>query len=151
MSGCWRWPRCWRWSGSPSFTICGEQRSAARGMAVARTILFAAWATAGALGTARETARAADPAVNFAGSNTRFVGDCPGQDASLAGSGNTVTIRGACRAFQIAGDNNRVLVDMSASGAIKVYGNNNQVSCTSSGDALVTTVAPANAVTPSHT
>ena len=119
-------------------------------MAVARTILFAALATVGALGTVHETARAADPAVNFAGSNTRFAGDCHGQDASLAGSGNTVTIRGACRAFQIAGDNNRVLVDMSAGGTIKVYGNNNQVSWTSSGEIAVTTVGPGNAVTRAH-
>ncbi len=110
----------------------------------------AALAMAGALGAAHKTALAADPAVNFAGSNTRFVGDCHGQDASLAGSGNTVTIRGACRAFQIAGDNNRVLVDMSASGAIKVYGNNNQVSWKSSGEVEVTTVGPGNTVTRAH-
>ena len=117
-----------------------REAATARGMLLAAVILAAP----------SLAARAADPAVNFAGSNTRFVGDCHGQDASLAGSGNTVTIRGACRAFQIAGDNNRVLVDMSASGAIKVYGNNNQVSWTSSGDALVTTVGPGNAVTRAH-
>ena len=98
-------------------------------------------------GTAAGAAQAADPAVNFAGSGSNFVGECHGQDASLAGSGNTVTIRGACRAFQIAGDTNRVLVDMAAGGTIKVFGNNNQVSWTSSGDVEVTTVGPGNTVT----
>jgi hypothetical protein len=93
------------------------------------------------------TARAADPAVNFAGSNTRFTGDCHGQDASLAGSGNTVTIRGACRAFQIAGGDNRVLVDMAPGGTIKIYGSNNQVSWTSTGEVDVTTVGQNNTVT----
>ncbi len=92
----------------------------------------------------------ADPAVNFAGSNSNFAGDCRGQDASLAGSGNTVTIRGACRSFQIAGDGNRVLVDMAAGGKIKVYGSNNQVSWTAQGDVEVTTVGPSNIVTRAH-
>ena len=92
------------------------------------------------------TATARDPAVNFAGGDSHFAGDCRGQEASLAGSNNIVTIRGACRAFQIAGDGNRVLVEMAPSGAIKVYGNNNQVSWTSPGDVEVTTVGPGNAV-----
>jgi DUF3060 family protein len=91
--------------------------------------------------------QAADPAVNFAGSNAHFAGDCHGQDASLAGSGNIVTIHGACRAFQIAGDGNRVLVDMASGGTIKVYGNNNEVSWTSPGEVEVTTVGPGNVVT----
>ncbi len=117
-----------------------REAATARGMLLAAVVLAAP----------SLAARAADPAVNFAGSNTRFVGDCHGRDASLAGSGNTVTIRGACRAFQIAGDNNRVLVDMGANGTIKVYGNNNQVSWTSSGEIAVTTVGPGNAVTRAH-
>ena len=58
-----------------------------------------------------------------------------------------MTIRGACRAFQIAGDGNRVLVDMAANGTLKVFGNNNQVSWTSSGEVQVTTVGPGNTVT----
>ncbi len=89
----------------------------------------------------------ADPAVNFAGSGATFAGDCQGRDASLAGSSNTVTIRGACRAFQIAGDGNRVLVDMAPRGTIKLYGSNNQVSWTASGEVEVTTVGPGNIVT----
>ena len=110
-----------------------------------RTISIATAAViAGAAGAA---AWGADPAVNFAGSGSTFAGDCRGEDASLAGSNNTVTIRGACRAFQIAGDGNRVLVDMAATGTIKVYGNNNQVSWTSSGEVQVTTVGPGNTVT----
>jgi len=109
-------------------------------MAMARTILLAA------MGLAFGTAQAADPQVNFAGGDTHFVGDCRGQDASLAGSNNIVTISGACRAFQIAGDGNRVLVDMAPRGTIKVYGNNNQVSWTSSGEVEVTTVGPGNTV-----
>ncbi|MGE5270716.1 MAG: DUF3060 domain-containing protein [Thiohalocapsa sp.] len=92
-------------------------------------------------------AASADPAVNFAGSNSTFAGDCHGQDASLAGSNNTATIRGACRAFQIAGDDNRVLIDMAAGGTIKVYGNNNRVSWTANGNVEITTVGPGNTVT----
>ena len=104
---------------------------------------------AGAVGLSIGTAQAAttDPAVNFAGSNSTFAGDCHGQDASLAGSGNTVTIHGACRTFQIAGDGNRALVDMAPGGTIKVFGNNNRVSWTSSGEVEVTTVGPGNIVT----
>jgi Protein of unknown function (DUF3060) len=101
---------------------------------------------AGTMGLSLGAAQARDPAVNFAGSNSTFAGDCHGQDASLAGSGNTATIRGACRAFQIAGDGNRVLVDMAAGGTIKVYGNNNEVSWTGQGEVGVTTVGPGNIV-----
>jgi DUF3060 family protein len=122
-------------------------RTERRSMAMARTISLTAAAVAGALLTTSAALLAADPAVNFAGSNTRFSGDCRGQDASLAGSGNTVTIRGACRAFQIAGDGNRALVDMMANGTIKVFGNNNEVSWTSAGEVEVTTVGPGNRVT----
>ena len=110
--------------------------AAARGMLLAAAVLAAAGLDA----------LAADPAVNFAGSNSTFAGDCHGQDASLAGSGNSATIRGACRTFQIAGDGNRVVVDMAAGGTIKVYGNNNQVSWTGNGDVAVTTVGPGNVV-----
>jgi hypothetical protein len=102
---------------------------------------------AGTVGLSLGAADARDPAVNFAGSNSNFAGDCHGADASLAGSGNTVTIRGACRAFQIAGDGNRALVDMAAGGTIKVFGNNNRVSWTGNGDVEVTTVGPGNVVT----
>jgi len=109
---------------------------AAFALALAALGLSAAWA--------------ADPMVNLAGSNTRFAGDCKGEDASLAGSGNTVTIQGACRAFQIAGGDNRVLVDMAAGGTIKVYGSNNQVSWTSSGEVAVTTVGQNDVVTRAH-
>ena len=91
--------------------------------------------------------QAADPTVNFAGSNSRFTGDCRGEDASLAGSGNTVTIRGACRAFQIAGERNRVLIDMAPRGTVKIYGSSNEVSWTSTGEPEVTTVGPNNTVT----
>lgn len=84
--------------------------------------------------------------VTFAGTNSSFAGDCGGQDASLAGSGNTVTIRGDCRSLQISGDGNRVLVDMAAGGNIKVYGSNNQVSWSSKGDVEVTTNGPGNTV-----
>jgi hypothetical protein len=113
-----------------------------------RTISIATAAViAGSVGVAGSGAWGADPAVNFAGSGSTFAGDCRGQDASLAGSNNTVTIRGACRAFQIAGDGNRALVDMAPNGAIRVYGNNNQVSWTSSGEVQVTTVGPGNTVT----
>ena len=108
-----------------------------------RSFVFAAAVTTAAAGRAQ----AADPAVNFAGSNTRFTGDCRGEDASLAGSNNTVTIRGACRAFQIAGGDNRVLVDMAPNGTIKIYGSNNQVSWTSAGEVEVTTVGQNNVVT----
>ncbi len=91
-------------------------------------------------------AQGADPAVNFAGSNSNFAGDCRGQEAMLSGSGNTATIRGGCRAFQIAGDGNRALVEMAPGGTIKVFGNNNRVSWTSSGEVEVTTVGPGNVV-----
>ena len=114
---------------------------------MARSFSIAAAVVAGAVGSAGPAAWGADPAVNFAGSGSTFAGDCRGQDASLAGSNNTVTIRGACRAFQLAGDGNRVLVDMAPNGTIKVYGNNNQVSWTSSGEVEVTTVGPGNAIT----
>ncbi|HEX3863841.1 MAG TPA: DUF3060 domain-containing protein [Stellaceae bacterium] len=92
-------------------------------------------------------ARPGDPAVNIAGTSLNSSGDCQGQEASIAGSENTATIRGACRAFQIAGDDNRVLIDMAPHGTIKVFGNNNRVSWTSSGDVEVTTVGPGNTVT----
>ena len=114
-----------------------QRKAAARGMLLAAAVLAAAGLDA----------LAADPAINFAGSNSIFAGDCHGQDASLAGSGNTATIRGGCRAFQIAGDGNRVVVDMRAGGTIKVYGNNNQVSWTGNGEVAVTTVGPGNVVT----
>jgi hypothetical protein len=91
-------------------------------------------------------ATAAQAAINFAGTNSSFTGDCGGQDASLAGSGNTVTIHGDCRALQISGDGNRVLVDMAAGGSIKVYGSSNQVSWSSKGDVEVTTSGPGNTV-----
>lgn len=107
----------------------------------------AAATAAAAVGIAASPAGAADPAVNFAGSDSHFTGDCRGLDASLAGSGNTVTIRGACRAFQIAGGNNRVLIDMAPGGTIKVYGSGNQVSWTSSGEPQITTVGQDNTVT----
>ena len=113
---------------------------------MARKVSFAAIVVAGAAGAAGSAAWGADPAVNFAGSGSTFAGDCRGQDASLAGSNNTATIRGACRAFQIAGDGNRVLVNMAPNGTIKVFGNNNQVSWTSPGEAQVTTVGPGNTV-----
>jgi hypothetical protein len=108
-----------------------------------RRIVTLAAALAGTMAVA---ALGADPAVNFAGGPSNFAGNCRGEDASLAGSNNTVTIRGACRAFQIAGDGNRVLVDMAAGGTIKVYGSNNQVSWTSAGEVEVTTVGPGNTV-----
>ena len=114
---------------------------------MAGNVSIAAVVVAGAVASAGSAAWGADPAVNFAGSGSTFAGDCRGQDASLAGSNNTVTIRGACRAFQIAGDGNRALVDMAPNGTIKVYGNNNQVSWTSSGEVQVTTVGPGNSVT----
>jgi hypothetical protein len=114
---------------------------------MARNVSIAAAVVAGVVGAAGSAAWGADPAVNFAGSGANFAGDCHGQDASLAGSNNTVTIRGACRAFQIAGDGNRVLVDMSPGGTIKVYGNKNEVSWTSIGEIQVTTVGPGNTVT----
>ena len=79
---------------------------------MARSFSIAAAVVAASIGAAGSAAWGADPAVNFAGSGSTFAGDCRGQDASLAGSNNTATIRGACRAFQIAGDGNRVLVDM---------------------------------------
>jgi len=105
---------------------------------------------AGAVGATAggwSSASAADPAVNFAGSNAHFAGDCHGADASLAGSGNIVTIHGGCRAFQIAGGDNRVLVDMAPGGTIKVYGSTNEVSWTSPGEVEVTTVGQHNTVT----
>ncbi len=91
-------------------------------------------------------AQAADPAANFANSNAHMTGDCQGRDASLAGSGNTVTIRGACVAFQIAGNGNRVLVAMAPGGTIKIYGSHNEVSWSGTGDIAVTTVGPDNTV-----
>ena len=91
-------------------------------------------------------ATATAAAVNFAGSNSTFAGNCNGADASLAGSGNSVTIRGACRALQIAGDDNRVLVDMAPEGTIKVYGSNNKVSWTSRGEVDINTAGPGNTV-----
>jgi len=111
------------------------------------TVAIFVCAVTAAAGAALSTAGAADPAVNFAGSDTRFTGDCRGADASLAGSGDTVTIRGACRSFQIAGGNNRVLIDMASGGTIKVYGSGNQVSWTSTGEPQITTVGQDNTVT----
>ena len=114
---------------------------------MARRMAIAAAVLAGTVGAAQGAAQSSDPEVNFAGSNAHFAGDCHGRDASLAGSGNIVTIHGACRAFQIAGDGNRVLVDMAAGGTIKVYGSNNEVSWRSAGKVDVTTVGPGNVVT----
>ena len=92
-------------------------------------------------------AAAADAAaVSFAGSNQTMSGNCGGHDASLAGSGNTVTLRGACRFFQLAGDDNRVYVEMAANGTIKVLGKRNQVSWTGPGDVQVTALGPDNVV-----
>jgi Protein of unknown function (DUF3060) len=116
------------------------------GRAMVRTAGMAT-VVAGTVGLSLGAAQARDPAVNFAGSNSTFAGDCHGLDASLAGSGNTATIRGACRAFQIAGDGNRVLVDMAAGGTIKVFGNNNRVSWSGNGEVEVTAVGPGNVVT----
>jgi hypothetical protein len=107
-----------------------------------RTVSVIAMVLAGTAGIAP----AASAAVNFAGNDASFAGDCGGQEASLAGNGNTVTIRGDCRAFQVAGDGNRVLVDMAANGGIKVYGSNNQVSWSSKGEVEITTAGPGNTV-----
>ena len=107
-----------------------------------RTVSVMAMVLAGTAGIAP----AASAAVNFAGNEASFAGDCGGQEASIAGSGNTVTIRGDCRSLQVAGDGNRVLVDMAANGSIKVYGSNNQVSWSSKGEVEVTTAGPGNTV-----
>ena len=109
---------------------------------MARTISVMVMVLAGTAGIAP----AASSAVNFAGNDASFAGDCGGQDASLAGNGNTMTIRGDCRSLQIAGDGNRVLVDMAASGSIRVYGSNNQVSWSSKGEVEVTTAGPGNTI-----
>ena len=93
---------------------------------------------------------ARDPVANFAGSNETFVGDCAGQDASLAGSENTVTIRGGCRYFQVAGDDNRVLVEMAGDGIIKVFGKNNRVSWTGPGEVVTTKLGPGNVIVREH-
>lgn len=97
--------------------------------------------------TASSAAGTADPAVNFAGSRATFAGNCNGRDAMLSGSDNTVTVRGSCRVFQIAGDGNRVLIDMAPGGTIKVYGRDNRVSWTSNSEPEVTAVGPGNIVT----
>ena len=107
-----------------------------------RTVSIMAMVLAGTAGIAP----AASAAVNFAGNEASFAGDCGGEEASLAGNGNTVTIRGDCRALQIAGDCNRVLVDMAANGSIKVYGSNNQVSWSSKGEVEITAAGPGNMV-----
>jgi hypothetical protein len=107
-----------------------------------RTVSVMAMVLAGTAGIAP----AASAAVNFAGNEASFAGDCGGQEASVAGSGNTVTIRGDCRSLQVAGDGNRVLVDMAANGSIKVYGSNNQVSWSSKGEVEITTAGPGNTV-----
>ena len=109
---------------------------------MARTISVMAMVLAGTAGIAP----AASVAVNFAGNEASFAGDCGGQDASLAGNSNAVTICGDCRSLQIAGDGNRVLVDMAPSDSIRVYGSNNQVSWSSTGEAEVTTAGRGNAV-----
>ena len=54
---------------------------------MARTISIVAMVLAGTAGIAP----AASATVNFAGNDASFAGDCGGQDASLAGNGNTVT------------------------------------------------------------
>ena len=110
---------------------------------MSHTIRVAAAVFAGAVGVAH----AADPAVNFAGSNGNFAGNCGGRDAMLSGSGNTVTIRGSCTIFQIAGHDNRVLIDMAPNGTINVYGHDNRVSWTGPGEVEVNTVGPNNIVT----
>ena len=110
---------------------------------MARTISVMAMVLAGTAGIAP----AASVAVNFAGNEASFAGDCGGQDASLAGNSNAVTICGDCRSLQIAGDGNRVLVDMAPSGSIKIYGSNNQVSWSSKGEVEITTAGPGNTVT----
>jgi len=107
-----------------------------------RTVSVMAMVLAGTAGIAP----AASAAVNFAGNDASFAGDCGGQEASVAGSGNTATIRGDCRSLQVAGDGNRVLVDMAANGSIKVYGSNNQVSWSSKGEVEITTAGPGNTV-----
>jgi hypothetical protein len=103
------------------------------------------------LATALATvATARDPVANFAGSNETFTGNCAGQDANLSGSGNTVTIRGDCRYFQIAGDDNRVLVEMGSDGVIKVFGKNNRVRWTGPGEVVVTQMGPGNEIVRGH-
>jgi hypothetical protein len=104
---------------------------------IALSLLAAAVSTA---------ATARDPAANFAGSNETFSGNCQGQDANLSGSDNTVTIHGNCRYFQIAGDDNRVLVEMASDGVIKVFGKNNHVSWTGPGEVVVTKMGPGNII-----
>jgi hypothetical protein len=100
--------------------------------------------------TASAAAWARDPVANFAGSNENFVGNCAGEDANLSGSENTVTIRGACRYFQIAGDDNRVLVEMASDGVIKVFGKNNHVSWTGPGEVVITKQGPGNVIVRGH-
>ncbi|MBV8888059.1 MAG: DUF3060 domain-containing protein [Alphaproteobacteria bacterium] len=95
-------------------------------------------------------AQARDPVANFAGSNETFSGNCQGQDANLSGSDNTVTIRGGCRYFQIAGNDNRVLVEMASDGVIKVFGENNHVSWTGPGEVVITKMGPGNVIVRGH-
>ena len=95
-------------------------------------------------------ALARDPVANFAGSNETFSGNCEGQDANLSGSQNTVTIHGGCRYFQVAGDDNRVLVEMASDGVIKVFGKNNHVSWTGPGEVVVTKMGPGNVIARGH-
>lgn len=114
-----------------------------------RTVLTAA-AIVGLSVAAWHAAIAADPVVNFAGSSATFAGDCHGQTASLAGSNNLATIHGGCRDFQIAGGDNRVLVEMAAGGTIRVYGSNNQVSWSAPGEVEVTAVGQNNTVVRAH-
>jgi Protein of unknown function (DUF3060) len=96
------------------------------------------------------TALGRDPVANFAGSNETFSGNCEGQDANLSGSENTVTIRGGCRYFQIAGDGNRVFVEMASDGIIKVFGKRNHVSWTGPGEVVITKLGPGNVIVRGH-
>jgi uncharacterized protein with LGFP repeats len=110
-----------------------------RGAVLLGAVVIAAGALAGA-------AQAADPAANFAGTGESWSGDCRGQNANLSGSRNTVTIHGGCRYFQIAGNDNHVLVDMAANGIIKVFGSNNEVSWKSPGEVIITKLGPGNVI-----
>ena len=119
--------------------VFGER--AMRGGVLLAVLLLAGYSVA---------APARDPAANFAGSNETFSGNCRGQDANLSGSDNTVTIHGACRYFQIAGDNNRVLVEMASDGVIKIFGKNNRVSWTGPGEVVITRMGPGNIIVHGH-
>lgn len=68
----------------------------------------------------------AEPA-RLAASGVRAIIGCPGGGASVAGSGNDVTVSGHCTSLDVTGSDNLVSIDLGPGGVARIDGDRNRV------------------------